>query len=106
MGLESVKFKESGVVVQVGGLNTTMSETVEAENPTTAKAASHVVQVQDVSGLGCWFLIGDDGEALAPAEDTGAYLPAFGITRPFVLKAGKVIEATGKINLQFVDVEE
>ena len=106
MGLEQNKFKGSHDTIQVGGMNTTLSETVAADVSTTALAADHIVSVQDVDGSGAWFLIGDDGDTLAPAADTGVFVPPFGVTRPFQLKAGKVIEANAKINLQFADVED
>jgi len=106
MAIESQKYKGTQETIPVGGLNTTLSQTVAADASTTAKAADHIVQIQDVDGAGCWFLIGDSGDTLAPAADTGAFIPPYGITRPFTLKAGKVVEANAKINLQFCDVEE
>ena len=92
--------------IPVGGLSPTLSQTVAADTSTTAKTADHIVQVQDVDGSGAWFIMGDSGDTLAPAADTGVFVAPYGITRPFVLKAGKVLEANAKINLQFADVEE
>jgi hypothetical protein len=104
MALEPNKFKGTHETIQVGGLNTTLSETVAADVSTTAQAADHIVSVKAHEDV--WFLIGDDGDALAPAVDTGIPVFAYSETLPFHLKAGKVIEATGKITLQFHDVED
>ena len=102
--MEAQKF-EHGEEIQVGGLNTTSAQTVAADTSTTAWAANKIVEVTDVAGQGAWFLIGDSGATIAPAADSGRYVAPGGSTRPFILAAGKVIEATAKINVCTLDIE-
>jgi hypothetical protein len=97
-------------VVPVAGLNTTLSETVAANVSTTALTEWYIVSV--IAHEDLWFLIGDaadgsaGGDTLAPAADSG--IPVFlqGQTVPFPLKAGKVIEASGKMTMVIHDIEE
>jgi hypothetical protein len=102
MAIERAKFPD-GQTIQVLGMDTTNAETVAANVATTAVTADKIVEVQDVGGTGAWFLIGE--EPLTPAVDTGVFIPAYGTTRPFILKAGLQIEATAKINVRTLDVE-
>lgn len=102
--MEAQKFKH-GVEIQVGGLDTTNAQTVAADGVSTVFTADKIVEVTDVDGLGAWILIveADTGTA---AADTGRFVPPGSTTRPFILKAGKLIETSAKINLNTLDVEE
>ena len=100
--MEAQQFT-NGNAIQVGGLSTSTAQTVAANTSTTAFTADKIVEIQDVDGDGAWFLIGTG--TLTPAADAGVFLSPFGTTRPFVLKAGQVIEATAKINVRTCDVE-
>ncbi len=102
--IDSQKYAGTKETIPVGGLNTTLSETVVANVSTTALAADHIVSV--VAHADLWFLIGDDGDTLTPAADSGIPVFSGGQTLPFILKAGKVIEASGKMTLVFHDIEE
>jgi len=100
----SIVFDDRNTIAQVAGLSTTLSETVAANVSTTAKTEWYIVSV--IAHEDLWFLIGDDGDTLAPAADSG--FPVFSQvqTLPFILKAGKVIKASGKMTLVFHDIEE
>jgi len=94
-------------VVPVAGINSTLSETVAADTNSTAKEEKYIVSIKASDDLA--FLIGDDGDTLAPATTVGIGL---GITMdsgertlPFILKAGKVIRATAQFQMVIHDVE-
>ena len=97
--MEAQKFT-SGDEIQVGGLCTSTAQTVAASTASTAFTADKIVEVQDVDGDGAWFVIGSGAVA-----DSGAFIPPYGSTRPFILAAGEVIEATAKINIRTCDIE-
>ena len=93
--------------IQVGGLDTSTAQTVAADTSTTAFSTTveKIVEVKDVDLNGAWFLIGTSGDTLAPAADSGCFIPPGGTTRPFILKANGIIEATAKIQVNTLDIQ-
>jgi len=100
--MEAQQFT-NGASIQVGGLCTSTAQTVEANVSTTAFTADKLIEIKEADGGASWFLIGTG--TLEPAEDNGVMLSAYERTRPFILKAGQVIEATTKIQINTCDVE-
>ena len=106
MSVTSAKFKNDNTAIQVGGLHTTDAQTVAASTATTAYTSDRVVEVGDVDGAGAWFSIDDDGGSITPAVNTGKFVNGGTVTRPFILKAGKIIIATATVNVVPIDIEE
>ena len=106
--MEPQLFSKWNTPIQVGGLDTTNAQTVAADTSTTAfsTTVAKIVEVRDVDGTGAWFLIGATGDTLAPAADSGVFIPPYGTTRPFILPADGVIEATAKIQVNTLDIED
>ena len=94
------KFSNTGVSIQVGGLDTANSQTKTADTTSAAFATDKIVEVQDASGSGGWI---DVGTSPTASTDSGAFIPPNGITRPFFLRAGHRIEGTMKINIRPLD---
>lgn len=102
MSVNGIRFGKTGGTIQVGGLNTANAQTVAGSTATNAYVADTVVEVQDVSGSANWI---DIGTAPSASADNGALIPANGITRPFILKAGNKVVGTGKINVRPLDTD-
>ena len=103
MSVNGIRFGKTGGTIQVGGLNTANAQTVAGGTATGAYIADTIVEVQDASGSANWIDIGTTPSASA---SSGALIPANGITRPFVLKAGHKIEGTGTINVRPLDTND
>ena len=102
MPINAFRFGVTGQTVQVGGMDTTNAQTVAASTATTAFAHDQIVEVADISGGGAWIDVGTSPSASA---DNGAFIPPFGVTRPFILKAGRKVVATAKINVRPLDTD-
>ena len=101
------QFHSDGTAIQVGGLKTSDAKITVANTAIQFDAVNdRIVEIQDYSGSGGWFVISASSNPTNPSADNGnAYLPAFGTTRPFILKKGMYIEASTTFNIRALDIE-
>lgn len=103
MAINSKKYSNTGTAIQVAGLSSTgatkssTAQQINAENDC-------IVEVQDTTGSGAWIKIGAS-DVVASAASGNVFIPPYGITRPFILKAGKYIDSTAEVNIRTLDIE-
>ena len=105
---QAKQFKKDGTAIQVGGLSTTDAKVTVANTGLQFDANNdRIVEIQDYSGAVVWFAIKATNDITNPSAANGnACIPPYGITRPFVLKAGQYIEASGTVNIRALDIQE
>ena len=105
---QAKQFKKDGTAIQVGGLSTNDAKVTVANTGLQFDANNdRIVEIQDYSGAVVWFAIKATNDITNPSAANGnACIPPYGITRPFVLKAGQYIEASGTVNIRALDIQE
>lgn len=105
---QAKQFKKDGTAIQVGGLSTNDAKVTSANTGLQFDANNdRIVEIQDYSGAVVWFAIKATNDITNPSAANGnACIPPYGITRPFVLKAGQYIEASGTVNIRALDIQE
>jgi len=107
MGVEGKRFLKTGSTIQVGSLKTSDAKITVANTGLQFDANNdRIVEIQDYSGSVVWFAIKATNDITNPSAANGnACIPPYGITRPFILKAGMYIEASGTVNIRALDIE-
>jgi hypothetical protein len=107
MAINTQTYPNTGEGIQVGGLKTSDAKITAANTGLQFDAnKDRIVEIQDYSGSVVWFAIKATNDITNPSAANGnACIPPYGITRPFILKAGMYIEASGTVNIRALDVE-
>ena len=107
MGIPAQQFGGKGTTIQVGGLKTSDAKVTSANSGLQFDAnADRIVEIQNYTGSVVWFAIKATNDIADPDASNGnACIPPYGITRPFVLKAGMYLEASGTVNIRSIDIE-
>ena len=105
--IEGRRFSKTGSPIQIGGLKTSDAKVTSANTGLQFDANNdRLVEIQDYSGSVVWFAIKATNDITNPTAANGnACIPPYGITRPFILKAGMYIEASGTVNIRALDIE-
>jgi hypothetical protein len=108
MAIKAQQFGGKGSTIQVGGLSTVDAKVTVANTGLQFDAnADRIVEIQDYSGSVVWLAIKATNDITNPSAANGnACIPPYGVTRPFVLKAGQYIEASGTVNIRALDIQE
>lgn len=108
MSITGLRFGQTGAPIQVGGIKASDAKVTAANTGLQFDANNdRVVEMQDYSGAGIWFAIKSTNDIADPdASDGNIFIPPYGITRPFLLKAGMYIEASGTANIRALDTQE
>lgn len=107
MAIVTQKYSNTGSAIQVGGMSASDAKVTAANTGLQFDANSdRIVEIQDYSGAGIWFAIKSTNDIANPDATNGnIFIPPYGITRPFLLKAGMYIEASGTANIRALDVQ-
>ena len=107
MAINTKQYPNTGEGIQVGGLKTSDAKITVANTGLQFDADNdRIVEIQDYSGSVVWFAIKETNDITNPSAANGnACIPPYGITRPFILKAGMYIEASGTVNIRALDIE-
>ena len=105
--IDGRRFAKTGSPIQVGGLKTSDAKVTSANSGLQFDAnADRIVEIQNYTGSVVWFAIKATNDIADPDASNGnACIPPYGITRPFILKAGMYIEASGTVNIRALDIE-
>tara|TARA_R100000234_G_scaffold97735_1_gene66108 strand:+ start:403 stop:723 length:321 start_codon:yes stop_codon:yes gene_type:complete len=106
--VEGKRFKKTGAPIQVGGMSASDAKITSANTGLQFDANNdRIVEIQDYSGAVNWFSIKSTNDISDPDASNGNLaIPPYGITRPFVLKAGMYIETSGTANIRALDLQE
>jgi hypothetical protein len=107
MAIITKQYPNTGEGIQIGGLKTSDAKVTVPNTGLQFDANNdRVVEIQDYSGAVVWFAIKATNDITNPSAANGnACIPPYGITRPFVLKAGQYIETSGSVNIRALDTE-
>lgn len=107
MAINTKQYPNTGEGIQIGGLKTSDAKITTANIGLQFDADNdRIVEIQDYSGAVVWFAIKATNDITNPSAENGnACIPPYGITRPFILKAGMYIEASGTVNIRALDIE-
>ncbi len=108
MAILGKRFNVTGSPIQVGGMSASDAKITAANTGLQFDANNdRIIEIQDYSGEGVWFAIKSTNDITNPSAANGnLFIPPYGITRPFVIKAGMYIEASGTVNIRALDVQE
>lgn len=108
MSINGRRFNITGAPMQIGGMSASDAKITAANTGLQFDANNdRVVEIQDYSGSVNWFAIKSTNDITNPSAANGNIAIApFGITRPFLLKAGMYIETSGTANIRALDLQE
>ena len=108
MAIQGKRFGKTGSPMQVAGLKTSDAKITSANTAVQFDANNdRIVEIQDYSGSGGWFVLSTSSNPTdADASDGNAYIPPFGITRPFILPKAYYIETSVTCNIRSLDIED
>ena len=108
MAIQGKRFGKTGSPMQVAGLKTSDAKVTVVNTGLQFDANNdRIVEIQDYSGSGGWFAIKSKNDITNPtAANANAYIPPFGITRPFILPKGYYIETSVTCNIRALDTED
>ena len=108
MAIQGKRFGKTGSPMQVAGLKTSDAKVTVANTGLQFDANNdRIVEIVDYSGAVVWFSIKSTNDITNPTAANGNLcIPPYGSTRPFVLKAGMYIEASGTVNIRALDIQE
>ena len=108
MAIQGKRFGKTGSPMQVAGLKTSDAKVTVANTGLQFDANNErIVEIQDYSGSGGWFAINSTNDITNPtADNANAYIPPFGITRPFILPKAYYIETSVTCNIRSLDIED
>lgn len=94
--------------IQVAGLKASDAKVLSANTAAQFDANNdRIVEIVNYNSSAVWFVISSASNPdNATASDGNCVIPPNGSTRPFVLKAGMYIEASGSVNVRSLDVQE
>ena len=108
MAINGKRFAVTGSPMQVAGISASDAKITVANTGLQFDANNdRIVEIQDYSGAGIWFAIKSTNDITNPTAANGnLFIPPYGVTRPFILKAGMYIEASGTVNIRALDIQE
>ena len=108
MSIEAKKYPNTGESIQIACMSSIDSKITVANTGLQFDANNdRIVEIVDYSGAVVWFSIKSTNDITNPTAANGNLcIPPYGSTRPFVLKAGMYIEASGTVNIRALDIQE